>query len=49
MDLHRQKAYGEAIQAGEIANPSIATLLCEQGIKLPGFAQRRWGKTPESA
>ena len=44
--LHCQTSYGEHIQAEEISNPNMVTLLCEQGERLVGFAQIRWGKTP---
>ena len=44
--LHCRTSYGEAIQAEEISNPNMVTLLCEQGEKLVGFAQVRWAKTP---
>lgn len=46
MDLHCRTRYGEAIQAKEIANPNMITLLCEHGGRLVGFAQLRWGKAP---
>lgn len=46
MELHCRESYGEAIQAGEIADPEKVTLLCEQDGKLVGFAQLRWGAPP---
>ena len=46
MDLHCRSSYGGAIQAEEIANPNMVTLLCEHGGKVVGFAQLRWGKVP---
>ena len=46
MDLHCRTSYSEAIQAGEIANPQMATLLSEDEGRLVGYAQLRWGKTP---
>jgi len=46
MALHCRTSYSEAIQAEEIANPNMVTLLCEQGGRLVGFAQLRWGKAP---
>lgn len=47
MDLHCRTYYGEAIQAGEIANPAMVTLLSEDGGSLVGFAQLRWGGAPD--
>ena len=47
MMLHCRTSYGEAIQAGEIADPSRVTLLCEHGERLVGFAQLRWGNAPD--
>jgi diamine N-acetyltransferase len=47
MDLHCRNAYGVAIQAQEIASPNMVTLLYEQGTRLVGFAQLRWGKVPK--
>ena len=46
MDLHCRTSYSEAIQAKEITDPSRVTLLCEDGGRLVGFAQLRWGKAP---
>ena len=46
MDRHCRTHYGPAIQAEEIADPNRVTLLCEQGGRLVGFAQLRWGKAP---
>jgi len=46
MALHCQASYSEAIQAAEIADPGMVTLLCEQQQMLVGFAQLRWGKVP---
>ena len=46
MDLFCASAYGEAIQAREIGDPSMVTLLAEAGHRLAGFAQLRWGRTP---
>ncbi len=46
MALHCRTSYSEAIQADEIANPNMFTLLCEQGGRLVGFAQLRWGTAP---
>lgn len=46
MDLHCRSRYSEAIQAGEIADPAVVTLLSEDEGKLVGFAQLRWDGTP---
>lgn len=47
MNLHCQASYGEVIQASEICNPSMVTLLSEEGKRLIGFAQLRWGSSPK--
>lgn len=47
MDLHCRTSYGEAIQASEIANPDMLTLLGEEDGRLVGFAQLRWGGAPD--
>lgn len=46
MDLHCRSSYGERIQADEIANPEMATLLCEDAGALIAFAQLRWDEAP---
>lgn len=46
MELHCRNTYGEAIQAREIDNPHMLTLLCEEDGELIGFAQLRWGVAP---
>jgi ribosomal protein S18 acetylase RimI-like enzyme len=46
MALHCRTSYSELIQAEEISNPNMVTLLCEQGQTLIGFAQLRWGEAP---
>lgn len=46
MDLHCQISYSEVIQAGEISNPNMITLLSENEEKLIGFAQLRWDGAP---
>ena len=46
MDAHCASAYGEAIQAFEIANPEIETFVCDDGAELVGYAQLRWGAAP---
>ncbi len=47
MRLHCATHYGEAIQAREIADPEMATLVCEHEGQLVGFAQLRWGHSPD--
>lgn len=47
MDLHCRKSFGEAMQAKEINNPSIITLLCEEEEALIGFAQLRLAQAPD--
>lgn len=47
MAHHCRTSFGEAIQAGEIANPEMVTLLCEDAGRLVGFAQLRWGPAPD--
>ena len=46
MDAHCAKAYGEPIQASEIANPAIETFVCDYDCELVGYAQLRWGTAP---
>lgn len=46
MDLHCRSSYGEQIQAAEISNPEILTLLSEDEGNLVGYAQLRWGEAP---
>jgi ribosomal protein S18 acetylase RimI-like enzyme len=46
MDLHTRERYGEAIQAGEIADPQLTTLVCEANGALIGFTQLRWEAAP---
>ena len=46
IELHCQTNYGEAIQASEISNPDMTTLLSEDDGTLIGFAQLRWGDAP---
>lgn len=46
MDAHCRGSYSEEIQAQEIANPDVSTVLAEQGKELVGFAQVRWSKAP---
>lgn len=46
MALHCGASYGEAVQAGEIADPGMVTLVCESQGTLVGFAQLRWDGAP---
>ena len=46
MALHCRTSYGEAIQAAEVADPDMVTLVCESQGTLLGFAQLRWGGAP---
>ena len=46
MDTHCRVNYGESAQAGEIENPVMVTVLCEEGARLIAFAQLRWGDAP---
>jgi len=46
MDAFCKARYGEPIQAAEIANPNMTTLLCEQDRSLIGFAQLRFDEAP---
>jgi diamine N-acetyltransferase len=47
MDSHCRASYGEVIQAGEIADPGMVTLLCEENGCLIGYGQLRWGDAPD--
>ena len=47
MDFHCQTSFSEAIQASEIADPNMVTLLSESEGVLIGFAQLHWGEAPE--
>lgn len=47
MDAHCSDSYGESIQAAEIADPRICTLVAEEAHRLIGFAQLRWGAAPD--
>lgn len=46
MALHCRNSYGEAIQAREISDPAMLTLLCTHEGELIGFAQLRWAAAP---
>jgi GNAT superfamily N-acetyltransferase len=47
MRLHCATHYSEAIQAREISDPEMATLVCDHDGQLVGFAQLRWGRPPD--
>lgn len=47
MDLHCRESYGPHIQAGEISDPNMRTLLAEAGSEILGFCQLRWGPAPQ--
>jgi ribosomal protein S18 acetylase RimI-like enzyme len=46
MALHCATSYSEAVQAAEIADPDLVTLVCDSRGTLIGFAQLRWGRAP---
>lgn len=46
MAIHCRGSYGEEIQAAQIADPGMVTLLCEHEGSLIGYAQLRWGEAP---
>lgn len=46
MELYCQSNYGERIQAAEISDPGIVTLVAEDGGRIIGYAQMRWDSTP---
>lgn len=46
MALHSRSSYGERIQAAEIADPGVVTLLAEDRGCLIGYAQLRWSEVP---
>ncbi len=46
MNLHCKTSYTGGIQLGEIADPRMTTLVCEDGGNLIAFAQLRWSKAP---
>ena len=43
---HCRETYSESIQAEEIANPRITTLVGEENGELVAYAQLRWGAAP---
>jgi len=47
MRPHCATHYSEAIQAREISDPQITTLVCEHDGQLVGFAQLRRGRPPD--
>ncbi len=47
INLHCEAYYSETLQRGEILDPAIQTLLCEDSGQLVGYAQVRWGPGPE--
>jgi diamine N-acetyltransferase len=44
--LHCRTSYSEMIQAEEISNPNMVTLVCDHEARLVGFAQLRWNEAP---
>jgi diamine N-acetyltransferase len=46
MDLHCRGRFGAPLQAAEVADPTMVTLLSESNGELVGFAQLRWGEAP---
>ncbi|MFM7204762.1 MAG: GNAT family N-acetyltransferase [Myxococcota bacterium] len=46
MDQHCANTYSESIQAQELQDPQLETLLCEDEGVLIGFAQLRFGEAP---
>ena len=46
MTVHCRASYGADLQAAEIANPNMVTLLAEHEQGLIGYAQLRWGSAP---
>lgn len=46
MKLHCETHYSEAIQAQELLDPGMTTLVCEQHQEFIGYAQLRWGDPP---
>ena len=47
IDVHCKRSYGAAMQATEIADPRMATLVCDHAGTLVGYAQLRWGMAPD--
>ena len=46
VDRYCRATYSESIQAAEISNPHMVTLLSEADGNIAGFAQLRWGDAP---
>lgn len=46
MDRHCKDSYAERIQAAEISNPGMVTLVSEEAGEMLGYAQMRWGNCP---
>ena len=46
MDLHCRTRFSESVQAEEIVNPNMMTLLCEDNHAPIAFAQLRWENSP---
>lgn len=46
MALHCRASYSESIQAREITDPLMLTLISEDAGRVVGFAQLRWGAAP---
>jgi ribosomal protein S18 acetylase RimI-like enzyme len=47
MELHCRESYSQDIQAAEISNSQMMTLVGENDGSLIGYAQMRWCKVPE--
>lgn len=47
MELHCQRSYGKRMQAAEIADPGMVTLVSEADGSLIAYAQVRWGVAPD--
>jgi diamine N-acetyltransferase len=48
MDLHCAASFGTPIQAGEIADPRLVTLVGDDEGALVAYGQLRWGAAPEA-
>lgn len=46
LSAHVSAEYGESIQAREIADPEIVTLLCDMDGALAGYSQLHWDPPP---
>lgn len=46
MEMHCRSSYGEGIQAREILDPTMETLISDDSGQIVGFAQLRWSKAP---